>query len=342
MEIYKKYGSAGSLVSAQKIGKTLKRPIAPLEKELRDVPAIARHQGANHTFERRKYVCMVFHCMASDLKDLSSLSQFNNSYKWLLICIDIGSRYVHGRGLLNKSAQSVKDAFQDIFEEFKKTNRPLPRTLICDQGAEYKNAKVKSLMHDNFIKMVFTRDQTKAAHAERAIKTICNMIYRYFSIEKTYTWIDILPKIISSYNQTYHSAILMTPQSVGYGQSDEIFARTHFQSKPQTRPPKYAVGDYVYITKQKKAFSKAYKGRFIAEVFRIKRVIRSHPYTYQLVDLMEEPIQGSFYEAELRATKLPEFYEIEEVLKTRKRRGKVEHYVKFRDYGPKFNSWVTL
>ena len=342
MNVYKDYGSPGSLQSAQKIAKTLNKPVAEIRKELDDVPAIARHQGADHKFRRRKYVCLVFHCWSSDLKDLSSLSEFNRSYKWLIISIDIGSRYVYGRALLNKSAESVKNAFQDIFDEVKRTERVMPRTLIVDKGKEFANAKVKSLMYDNFIKMVFVEDQTKSAHAERVLKTLCNMIYRYFSIEKTLNWVDILPQIISSYNRTHHSAIGMSPESVTYGQADEIFAKTHFETRPQTRAPKFAVGDYVFITKQRKAFSKAYKGKFIAEVFKIERVIRSHPYTYKLIDLLNEPIQGSFYEAELRATKLPEYYEIEQVLKTRKRKGKVEHFVKFLNYGPKFNAWVSL
>ncbi len=34
-------------------------------------------------------------------------------------------------------------------------------------------------------------------------------------------------------------------------------------------------------------------------------------------------------------------YEIEKVLKTRKRDGQVEYYVNWKDYPNKFNSWVT-
>ena len=39
-------------------------------------------------------------------------------------------------------------------------------------------------------------------------------------------------------------------------------------------------------------------------------------------------------------TKEDDVYEIEEVVKTRKRGGKVEYFVKWKGYPSKFNSWV--
>ena len=58
--------------------------------------------------------------------------------------------------------------------------------------------------------------------------------------------------------------------------------------------------------------------------------------TYNLVDLLDEPIIGSFYEQELNPTPFPETFPIESVLDSEK--DKV--LVKWRDYPKKFNSWV--
>jgi len=65
--------------------------------------------------------------------------------------------------------------------------------------------------------------------------------------------------------------------------------------------------------------------------------------TYGLVDLSGEEIKGRFYEEELqKVVKTGEDeYIIDRVLKTRKRNGQVEHFVKWRGYADKFNSWTT-
>ena len=51
--------------------------------------------------------------------------------------------------------------------------------------------------------------------------------------------------------------------------------------------------------------------------------------TYEVKDLSGELIKGSFYEPELQ-----------KILKTRKRGGKIEYLVSWKGYPSKFNSWV--
>ena len=65
------------------------------------------------------------------------------------------------------------------------------------------------------------------------------------------------------------------------------------------------------------------------------------PATYGVKDYGGEGIKGKFYAQELqKVTKEDDVYEIEEVVKTRKRAGKVEYFVKWKGYPSKFNSWV--
>jgi hypothetical protein len=54
-------------------------------------------------------------------------------------------------------------------------------------------------------------------------------------------------------------------------------------------------------------------------------------------------MSGKFYEQEIqKVTKTDDdVYEVEKVLKTMKRGGKVENFVKWRGYRDIFNSWVT-
>jgi len=55
-----------------------------------------------------------------------------------------------------------------------------------------------------------------------------------------------------------------------------------------------------------------------------------------------DDIKGSFYEQEVqKVVGADDVYEIEKVLKTRRRGGKIEYFVKWKGYPEKFNSWVT-
>jgi hypothetical protein len=58
---------------------------------------------------------------------------------------------------------------------------------------------------------------------------------------------------------------------------------------------------------------------------------------------MGEDIKGKFYEQELqKIEKTDDVYKIEKILKTRKRNGRIEYFVKWLGYPEKFNSWVGI
>ena len=63
--------------------------------------------------------------------------------------------------------------------------------------------------------------------------------------------------------------------------------------------------------------------------------------TYAIKDLADEEIKGRFYVPELQLiVKEDDVYDVEKVLKTRRRNVKVEYYVKWRGYPDKLNSWT--
>ena len=72
------------------------------------------------------------------------------------------------------------------------------------------------------------------------------------------------------------------------------------------------------------------------EIFVIKNVKNTVPWTYVINDLNNEEIIGSFYEKELQKTNQKEFG-IEKMLK---RKGD-KLYVKWKGYDHSFNSWIN-
>ena len=71
------------------------------------------------------------------------------------------------------------------------------------------------------------------------------------------------------------------------------------------------------------------------EVFVIKKIENSVPYTYIINDLNSEQIIGAFYEKELQKTNQEKF-RIEKIIK--KKGNKL--YVKWKGYDNLFKSWI--
>ena len=91
----------------------------------------------------------------------------------------------------------------------------------------------------------------------------------------------------------------------------------------------------------KHVFKEGYVEGWTEEIFTVSTRNPTDPATYGVKDYDGEDIKGKFYEQELqKVTKQDDVYEIEEVVKTRKRAGRVEYFVKWKGYPSKFNSWV--
>ena len=98
---------------------------------------------------------------------------------------------------------------------------------------------------------------------------------------------------------------------------------------------KFKVGDHVRISKYKNIFAKGHTPNSSEEVFEIKKVENTVPWTYVVNDLNGDKIVGTFYEKELQETNQQEF-RIEKV--TKKKGDKL--YVKWKGYDSSFNSWI--
>ena len=108
-----------------------------------------------------------------------------------------------------------------------------------------------------------------------------------------------------------------------------------FEKEVNDGDPKFRVGDHVRISKYKNIFSKGYTPNLSEDVFVIKKVKNTVPWTYVINDLNGEEITGSFYEKELKKTNQKEF-RIEKVIK----RTSDKLYVKWKGYDNSFNSWT--
>ena len=148
------------------------------------------------------------------------------------------------------------------------------------------------------------------------------------SISKN-VYINELDDIVNEYNNTYHTTIKMKPIDV----KDNTYINS--DKEINYKDPKFKVGDRVRISKYKNIFVKGCTPNWSEEVFVIKKVKTTAPWTYVIDDLNGEEIIGTFYEKELQKMNQEEF-RIEKVIK---RKGN-KIYVKWKEYNNSFNSWI--
>ncbi len=139
----------------------------------------------------------------------------------------------------------------------------------------------------------------------------------------------------------------MTPNEASQNKNEqEIFSRVFpNQELEQTEKPKYKVGDLVRIPIKKSAFSKEGTGNFTIEIFKIKKIKNTTPITYELEDLQNEEIKGSFYEPELVLVPpkvMNEAFRIEKIIETKGKGKNKQALVKYLGWPDKFNEWLPF
>ena len=108
-----------------------------------------------------------------------------------------------------------------------------------------------------------------------------------------------------------------------------------FEKEVNNKDPKFKIGDHVRISKYKNIFAKGYMPNWSEEVFVIKKVKNTVPWTYVSNDLNGEEIIGAFYEKDLQRTNQQEF----RIKKVINRKGD-KLYVKWKGYDSSFNSSI--
>ena len=285
----------------------------------------------------------------ADLVDMQEWRRENHGYAHLLTCIDVFSKYAWVRPLISKSAEAVRDAFEDIFAE---SDARIPCRLQTDKGKEFLNRPVQNLFKDYGIEHFTTENEmTKASVVERFNRTLKARMWRYFTENGNHQFIDALQLLVQGYNASYHRTIGMAPISVTKDKEQSLWVRMFGGvglTGTSSSTPVYTVGTTVRLSKLKWPFEKGYLPNWTDEVFVITKCIPRTPKpVYKVADTTGEEVSGTFYDEELQAVRKSlneDEFEIERIL---------EQYVdpedgsrhvldKWKGWPDKFNSWTRL
>ena len=137
--------------------------------------------------------------------------------------------------------------------------------------------------------------ETKAAFAERTIRSLKNILYGYME-DNGYKYLHKLTQFITALNSRRNCSIDLIPKNV---KNSDFLSILYSKPPRENRKPKFKVGDRVSISKYDLAFRKCYKPQIIKEVFEIVAISSKKPPTYTIKDEQEENIRGKFYQKKL-------------------------------------------
>ena len=327
-------GSAAGLAAAAKV--SLKKTKAWLSKQ----STYTLHRQARKTYPSRKYyVSNIDEQWQMDLADMIQIQRHNQGFRYILTCIDILSRYAWARPLRSKQGVEVSDAIKDIFE----TSQRKPKRIQTDQGKEFYNASVKRLLDENDIELFSVMSPKKCALVERWNRTLKTKLWKYFTSRNTYRWLDVLPKVVHAYNHSKHRSIKMKPANVNAENAMLVWDRLYGKDKRNKRTRiNVDKGDMVRISRAKGQFEKGYLPNWSREEFFVEDINdKFKPSMVSLKDHKGEEIQGNFYSDEIqKIAHDDDVYEVEKVIRQKRKDGEVWYFVKWLGYDNDFNSWV--
>ena len=108
---------------------------------------------------------------------------------------------------------------------------------------------------------------------------------------------DVLDDVVNKYNNIKHSIVKMKP--IDLKNNERVYI-----DELNGKYSRFKLGHRVRISKFKNIFAKGYTPNLSKEIFIVNKINDTVPYTYNIKDLNDVEIIGSFYDRELQKTKL--------------------------------------
>ena len=254
------FGGAESLYRDVKEEGKLKISRKQISDWLASQDTYTLHKPARRNFKRNRVIVGgIDEEWQLDLADTQSLKRYNDGYRYLLVCIDVFSKYAWIVPIKSKTGSALVEAFKVILSAGRK-----PQKIMTDQGTEFFNKSFQTLLNNESIQLFNTFNETKASVVERVIRTFKTRMWRYFTAKKTLRYIDMLPELVYSYNHSQHRSIKTKPALVNAKNEDKVWHILYGSvfDNVQSAKYKFKIGDQVRISKIKRKFDKGYSLHF--------------------------------------------------------------------------------
>lgn len=128
---------------------------------------------ARKNFLRRRFMQFYLdNTWQTDLVEMTHYAKHNKGFKYILICIDIFSKFANAVAMRNKTGLETSKALQKIFEKGR-----IPEKIQYDEGKEFLSKHTQDLLKKHSIKGYSTFSSMKCSIVERY-----NIIFFFFAI----------------------------------------------------------------------------------------------------------------------------------------------------------------
>ena len=341
-------GSFGGVENLYKSAKSKYPSITKreVEKWLASKFEYTLYKDARKRWKRNRiYVSHIDEQWECDLLDYSQFSRYNKGFKYLLIVIDVFSKYLMVTPLKTKKADVIVGAFISIFEFLHRK----PLKIRSDRGLEFENFKFRKMCKEYNINFFTTTNSTvKCAIVERVNRTLRNKLERYMAHNGSRRYIDDLQKIVASYNNSIHRSIKMPPSQVSRDDEPIVFQNLYNARNimdiinSSKMKPRFSTGDNVRQKYDLKPLEKSYYQRWTDIVYKIDKVM-NHLFKPQYrISHNGVQFKRTFYPEELQRVNINDnsLFLVDKILKYRIRNKQKEAFVKWKGFTKQYNEWI--
>ena len=125
------------------------------------------HKPITKNFRKRRVIWNgIDEIWAADLVEMQKFSKWNKGIKYLLMVIDVFSKYGWIAPLKDKKTESVRTAFDEIL----KKNKREPEMLWTDKGSEFNSKHFKDFLKKKKMKLYHTEMKKNQAWLKDGIE----------------------------------------------------------------------------------------------------------------------------------------------------------------------------
>jgi|688.fasta_scaffold29059_7 hypothetical protein len=235
---------------------------------LKNQPFYVISQKPIRRFPRRPYWVPGFGILMQS--DIAFMFE-KNGFKYFLVLIDVFSRHLYVEALKDKTAATVKKAFQKIFSNF---TSPITK-LETDQGGEFTGLK-SFFKKENIIFKIKT-GSNKASFSEHSIYLIKKNLYSAMRSKISTDWPTFLPSIVEALNEKPLKKLgYFSPSEINNELDDakvhdaqkrehiEVYEEDDWKQQDKNQEDylksknPLQIGQYVYVDKKVEVFDKSF------------------------------------------------------------------------------------
>ena len=163
-----------------------------------------------------------------DILDLvDSVPRANRGFRYILLAIDVFSRFVIAVPIKTKTEKDVVSGITSVLQNIRGYGY-LVSQIDSDNESSFLSSSFKKLMDELGITQNLSRvgDHHSLGIIDRFCRTLRDILKRYSIAYDTNNWIDVIEKIIENYNTRVHSTLKTSPlETLMSEKSDVLYKR---------------------------------------------------------------------------------------------------------------------